>query len=44
MQQSPLLIAIDIDGTLLPPEGKVTQRAIDALLRAQEAGIHIAIA
>lgn len=44
MQQSPRLIAIDIDGTLLPPEGKITQRTIDALLRVQEAGIHIAIA
>ncbi|WP_263409077.1 HAD-IIB family hydrolase [Terriglobus tenax] len=40
----PRLIAIDIDGTLLPPEGRITPRATEALLRAEQAGIHIAIA
>lgn len=38
------LIAIDIDGTLLPSAGDVTERTRQALARARTAGIEIVIA
>lgn len=44
MQKTPRLIAIDIDGTLLPSAGQISPRTRQALLRTQDAGIHIAIA
>jgi HAD superfamily hydrolase (TIGR01484 family) len=40
----PELIALDIDDTLVPHMGQVSERVIDALARAQEAGITIALA
>lgn len=40
---SELLFALDIDGTLLHPNG-VTQRVLDAVCDAQEAGAHVVIA
>jgi len=39
------LIAIDIDGTLLPTSGlRISQRNREAMLRAQSEGIHIVVA
>lgn len=40
---SELLFALDIDGTLLHPDG-VTQRVLDAVRDAQDAGAHVVIA
>lgn len=45
MLQAPVkLIAIDVDGTLLGPDGQVSARNRDALHAAQAAGIKLAIA
>ncbi len=41
---SPLLIALDLDGTLLNPEGKISARNLATLLAAEAAGITIVIA
>ena len=38
------MIAIDLDGTLLSPEGKVTQRTRDAVHRCLEAGLLVCFA
>lgn len=38
------MIAIDLDGTLLSPSGKVTQRARDAVHRALDAGLLVCFA
>ena len=38
------MIAIDLDGTLLSPEGKVTQRAKDAVHRALKSGLLVCFA
>src|SRR5690349_16988936 len=38
------LLVIDIDGTLLTPEGKITARTIAALTAAQQAGIVVTLA
>ena len=38
------MIVIDIDGTLLSPEGSITTRSLEAVLAAQQAGIAIALA
>ncbi|HVB62742.1 MAG TPA: Cof-type HAD-IIB family hydrolase [Ktedonobacteraceae bacterium] len=38
------LIAIDIDGTLLDPDGEITQRTRAAIQAAQEAGIVVTLA
>ncbi len=40
----PCLIAIDIDGTLLGPDGQVSERNRAALHRAERAGVEIVIA
>lgn len=42
--QLPRLIAIDIDGTLLGPDGRVSPENLAALSHAEERGIEIAIA
>lgn len=39
-----MLIASDLDGTLLGPESKLTQRTIDAIAAAQASGIEVAAA
>lgn len=36
-------LAIDLDGTLLGPDGRVSQRNIDAVARARDAGITVLI-
>ena len=41
---SPQLIALDLDGTLLNPEGKISPRNLATLLAAEAAGITVAIA
>lgn len=38
------LLAIDIDGTLLTPEGKIASRTLTAVRAAQEAGIIVTLA
>ena len=38
------MIALDLDGTLLGGDGRVSARNLAALLAAEEAGIHVAIA
>lgn len=38
------LLALDLDGTLLDPERKLTQTHIEAVRRARDAGIRIALA
>ena len=38
------LLVIDIDGTLLTPEGKITARTLAALTAAQQAGIVVTLA
>ncbi len=38
------MVALDLDGTLLDPRGKVTQRTIDAVQRLQSSGIEVVIA
>ena len=38
------MIALDLDGTLLGADGRVSPRNLAALLAAEEAGIHVAIA
>ena len=40
----PELIALDIDDTLVPHLGTVTERVVDAIARAREAGITVALA
>ena len=40
----PELIALDIDDTLVPHLGTVTERVVDAITRAREAGITVALA
>ena len=40
----PELIALDIDDTLVPHMGTVTERVVDAIARAREAGITVALA
>ena len=40
----PELIALDIDDTLVPHLGNVTERVVDAIARAREAGITVALA
>jgi Cof subfamily protein (haloacid dehalogenase superfamily) len=37
--KSPLLVASDLDGTLLRADGSVSQRTVDAIAAVQEAGI-----
>jgi len=38
------MIVIDIDGTLLSPEGSITARSLEAVQAAQQAGIEITLA
>src|SRR2546425_2187572 len=38
------MLVIDIDGTLLTPEGKITPRTLAALRAAQQAGIVVTLA
>ncbi len=38
------MIAIDMDGTLLGPDGKVSERNLAALLAAEQAGAEIVVA
>lgn len=38
------MIALDLDGTLLGADGRVSARNLAALMAAEEAGIHVAIA
>src|SRR5437588_3432271 len=38
------MLVIDIDGTLLTPEGKITGRTLAALRAAQQAGIVVTLA
>ena len=38
------MIALDLDGTLLGADGRVSARNLTALLAAEEAGIYVAIA
>lgn len=38
------LIALDIDGTLLNPEGRVSDRTIQAVADARKAGVHVVLA
>ena len=40
-QRAPRLVATDLDGTLLRPDGTVSARTADALVRAAEAGIEV---
>jgi len=40
----PQLIALDVDDTLVPHMGTVSERVVDALARAQAAGIMVALA
>jgi hypothetical protein len=40
----PRLIATDLDGTLLDPRGRMSQRSVDALRAADDAGIVVAFA
>jgi Cof subfamily protein (haloacid dehalogenase superfamily) len=35
------LVATDLDGTLLRPDGTVSQRTVDAVQAAQQAGLHV---
>jgi Cof subfamily protein (haloacid dehalogenase superfamily) len=35
------LVATDLDGTLLRPDGTVSQRTVDAVRAAQQAGLHV---
>jgi hypothetical protein len=35
------LVATDLDGTLLRPDGSVSQRTVDAVQAAQRAGLHV---
>jgi Cof subfamily protein (haloacid dehalogenase superfamily) len=35
------MVATDLDGTLLQPDGTVSERTIDAVRAAQDAGIHV---
>lgn len=46
MQDAPAikLVAIDIDGTLLNPQGQITPRTVAAVRAAQEAGIVVTLA
>ena len=37
------LIALDLDGTLLDPSGKITQGAKDAIARARETGVRVVL-
>ena len=37
------LIALDLDGTLLDPAGRITQASKDAIARARAAGLPIAM-
>src|SRR6201996_3201634 len=41
---APRLIAIDIDGTLLRSDGRVSERNLAAILQAEARGIEVAIA
>lgn len=41
MTRAPRLIATDLDGTLLRPDGTVSRRTADALVRAADAGIEV---
>ena len=38
------LIALDLDGTLLDPVGRVTQSAKEAIAQAKEAGVQVLLA
>ena len=38
------LIALDLDGTLLDPEGKITRESKEAIAQAREAGIQVLLA
>lgn len=38
------LVAIDLDGTLLDPEGRLSERNAEAVRRANAAGVHVVIA
>ncbi|MDQ0371711.1 HAD family hydrolase [Cellulomonas humilata] len=40
-QRAPRLVATDLDGTLLRPDGTVSPRTASALLRAAEAGVEV---
>ena len=42
--RSPLLIALDLDGTLVPSRGEVPETTVRAVAGAQDAGHHIVIA
>ena len=35
------LIALDLDGTLLDPSGRVTQASKDAIVQARAAGVEV---
>jgi hydroxymethylpyrimidine pyrophosphatase-like HAD family hydrolase len=41
MTRAPRLIATDLDGTLLRPDGTVSRRTADALVRAADVGIEV---
>ena len=41
MNRRPKLIATDLDGTIVPHNGEISQRTIDVFRRAKEMGIHI---
>ena len=41
MSKRPKLIATDLDGTIVQHDGTVTQRTIDAFIKAQALGVHI---
>ena len=38
------LIALDVDGTLLTPEGQVSARTVQAIADARKAGVHVVLA
>lgn len=37
------LIALDLDGTALTPQNKVAETTTDAVRRAREAGVYVAV-
>ena len=37
------LIALDLDGTLLDPAGRITQASKDAIARARAAGVRVVL-
>jgi HAD superfamily hydrolase (TIGR01484 family) len=37
------LLALDLDGTLLNARGQITERNLDAIQKAREAGVRVAV-